>query len=229
MKRTIALLAAAPCAAFCSAVGAHAEGAWYVSGSVGGYFREDDTQNVTFFQVNDPQVRASGNIKHAYDPGVMGALALGYRLSPRLRAEIEISYSGYSGDTLNPFTTSPAFPNDDGRTFHRQSGANYSRVTGTVNAFYDFAPIAFRFSPYVGAGFGGSSDRKSAGRFVGPFGGTLDGASSSDATVVALAEGGLNIALSDHWSVAPAYRYVHYFDGESEGAHIVKASVRYTF
>jgi len=44
-----------------------------------------------------------------------------------------------------------------------------------------------------------------------------------------LVEGGVSIALSPHWSLVPAYRFVHYFESQEDVAHVVKIGLRYSF
>jgi opacity protein-like surface antigen len=227
--RCIVLFAAGGAVALSWAAAANAESGWYVAGSAGGYFREGVTEGETFYKITDPSVTAPGTIKFSFDPGAVANISVGYRVASHFRIETELGYDSYVGSSLNPFTTNPNFPHFDGRTFTRQSGAEYSRFTGTVNIFYDFSPLASRFTPYVGVGVGGESGRKTAGHFVSADGTTITGQSGTGSAVLGLVEGGLNIALSKHWSVVPAYRYIHVFDGNGEAAHIAKLGIRYSF
>jgi opacity protein-like surface antigen len=227
--RCIVLFAAAGAVALSWSAAANADSTRYVAGSVGGYFREAVTEDRTFYQIADPSINADGTNKFSFDPGAVVNISVGYRIASHFRIEAELGYDSYVGSSVNPFTTNPNFPHLDGRTFTRQSGAEYSRFTGTVNAFYDFSPLASRFTPYIGVGVGGESGSKTAGHFVSADGATLTGQSGTDSAVLGLVEVGLNIALSKHWSVAPAYRYIHVFDGNGEAAHVAKLGIRYSF
>ncbi len=242
-----------PCAA-------RAETPWYISGSAGGYFREDDTAKTTFtrkaFVLASPPVtppaaaspgeivvigtrrplvpvlqtfHAAGVVKQSHRPGEDLSLALGYRFSARFRVEVEAGYTAYSAGTLRPFTTSPNFPALDGRAFQQKAGGDYSSTTATLNGFYDFRPTASGWAPYVGVGVGGAATTRSAGTFVSAQGNTLHSAGGSGASGLALAEAGLNIRLTPNLTLAPAYRYVHYFNVGGDVAHVAKASLRYVF
>jgi opacity protein-like surface antigen len=207
---------------------AQGESGWYVSGSVGGYFRETTTTSETFDKTYNRSIRASGTETQSFDPGVIGNAALGYHLSPQFRVEAEIGYFSYSASTMNPFTTDPRFPRLNGSTFIRQTGDDWSRFTGTVNVFYDF-PGLMGVSPFVGTGIGASANHRTNGFYTAANGGTFDSSGGASTQGLWLLEGGVSVPLTENLSVVPAYRYVHYFAGNEDVAHIVKLELRYSF
>jgi opacity protein-like surface antigen len=154
---------------------------------------------------------------------------VGYHLTQRLRIETELGYVDYDRSTLTPYTADPNFPALKGAPFNRQSGADFSRVSAGVNGFYDFKPLAERYFPYLGAGVSIISAHSSAGLYVSPSGSTLRWEGGESAYGLAQVEGGVAIALTRHWSLVPAYRYIHGFSSRSEAAHIGKLGFRYTF
>src|ERR1700741_5165373 len=85
-----------------AAVSARADEPWYVSGSVGGYFREANSGSDTFFHSDNPSFKVPGSNRFSYDSNVIGNLAVGYTVLPQVRLEAEIGYVDYTGDTLNP-------------------------------------------------------------------------------------------------------------------------------
>jgi hypothetical protein len=93
---------------------AWADSPWYVSGSVGGYFREADSTSTSFFKVANPSVTAPGSVPRSFDPGVVGNVAVGYDLLPNVRVEAEFGYADYTGSALNPVTYNPNFPRLNG-------------------------------------------------------------------------------------------------------------------
>jgi len=220
--------AAGLAATFCC-TSALAASPWYISGSVGGYFREGDTQSGNYYKILDPSITTTATNSFSFDPGVILNAAVGYKLSSRFRVEAEIGYTNFTADNLRPFSENPNFPGLKGQIYSRENGFDFSRFSGTVNAFYDFAPIASRFTPYVGVGIGGTANHKSAGAFANADGNTFRFSSASGSDASGLLEGGVNIALSRHWSIAPAYRYVHFFNSIEDRAHVAKLGVRYSF
>ena len=207
---------------------ARADGPWYISGSVGGYFREDDSFATRFHHSNDPTFTVPGTNTESFDSGVIGNFAVGYSVMPQVRLEAELGYTDYTLSTLNPLAHDPHFPRLTGATFVRQYGARFSRFTGTVNAFYDFMPIA-GFTPYAGVGIGASDNRKGFGFFTGPTGSGFNDTGGSSAQGLALLEVGASYPLTENLSVTAAYRYVHYFEDNEDVAHVVKMGIRYTF
>lgn len=42
-------------------------------------------------------------------------------------------------------------------------------------------------------------------------------------------EAGVSIAITPRLSLVPAYRYIHFFDGDEDVAHVAKLGLRYQF
>jgi hypothetical protein len=210
-----------------AASAAHAQGPWYVSGSVGGYFRQSEPFDTTFFHIGSSGPAAAGSNRRDFDPGVIGALALGYRVNPRLRAEVEVSYAGYDVGSLHPSTPDASF-NFHGQEFTRQSGGA-STTGASANLFYDFPPVGKALTPYVGLGGGGAWTHLSGGAYAGPAGGVLHGAGGSSTAALALVEGGLSVAVGPRLSIVPAYRYSYIFTKNENVGHAVKVGLRYAF
>lgn len=208
---------------------AWAESPWYLEGSLGGYFRDSRTASEYFHHTATPSINVPGVATLKFDRGVVANLGLGYRLTPHVRIAAEAGYVTYSGHTLSAYTTAPGHPALDGQTFTRQSGDQWSRYTGTVNAFYDFTPIAGRFAPYVGGGVGASADHRTNGLYRDAAGQTFRTVGGTSTEGFGLVEGGLAIALSPRWALVPAYRYVRFFGGGEDVANVGKVGVRYSF
>jgi opacity protein-like surface antigen len=221
--------AAGLAAAFFSTMTANAESPWYLEGGAGGYFKASKSGADTFHRNATPNVNVPGVDTLKFNPGLMVNLGVGYRVTSHVRVEAEGSYFTYTGDTLHPFTAAPGYPALNGQAFRRQSGDRWTRYAGTVNAFYDIAPIGGRFRPYVGGGVGASANHRSNGLYKSATGQTFTASGGASTQGFGLVEGGVSIALSPHWSVAPAYRYVHYFSGADEVAHVAKLGLRYSF
>jgi opacity protein-like surface antigen len=221
----VVFLAAA--AAACSSAAA-ADSPFYVSASGGGYFRQSDSTDANFFHAATPTVTVPGTVGRDYDPGFVVDLAAGYHLTQHIRLEAELGYTSYSGKTLAPFTAQPGFPQLNGQTFSHVSGDDFSRVTGTLNGFYDFSPIA-GVSPYVGAGIGEARNHQSSGMFQASDGATFGNLGGNATHGLALLEAGVSIPLTHNLSLVPAYRYVRYFAGDQDAAHVVKVGLRYRF
>lgn len=221
--------AAVVLAVFGVAAAAHAESPWYVSGSFGGYFKEDQSGAAKFRHGQDEPYSATGTDRRAFDPGYIVSLAIGYHLTPHIRLEAEGGYFTYRGSTVHPFTTNPSFPALNGQTFDHISGDRFLRYTATANAFYDFSPIGRWIAPYVGGGVGASADHQTQGLFAASNGTTFRTSGGKSTQGLAFVEGGLTLALSPHWSIAPAYRYQRFFASNEDVAHIAKVSLRYRF
>ena len=207
-----------------------AQGPWYVSGSLGGYFRQGVEGPDSFFHEDDPSARVAGADRIGFDDSALtGAVAVGRRFAGRFRVEAELGYTRYAADTLQPSTAAAGFPELNGQTFKRQEGDDYTRFTGEVNGFYDVATFAGRYTPYVGAGVGGSDNHQSQGFFTASNGAPFGVSGGSSAQGFAMAEGGLAIALTPRVSLVPAYRYVHYFQGNEDVANVAKLGVRFSF
>ena len=213
-----------------SAGQASAQTGWYVSGSLGGYFRQNVSGPDTFFHEDDPSATAPGSDRIRFDASALvGNVAVGYRLSSHLRVEGELGYDRHHPESLTPSTAAPGFPELNGQSFQRQLGDDYSRFTGEVNGFYDIATFAGRFTPYVGAGVGGSDNRQSEGLFEARDGTPFNVSGGSSTEGFAMAEGGLAIGLTPRLSLVPAYRYVRYFAGGEDVANVAKLALRLDF
>lgn len=228
------VLTAALVASACGSTAAMAQSPWYVSGNLGGYLRQDSDRSGTFTRSNSAET-AKGNERLSYNPGVTVNAAVGYRLTSRLRLEGEVGYTAYGSKSLNPSTSNPDFPELNGASFKRLSGGDLSRVTETAGAFYDLAartpyiPYTVQYIPYVGAGGGAAETNATDGVFATPAG-TPFNLHGGPATVGLLfAEAGVGVTLSPHWSIVPAYRYVHFFGAGQDAAHVVKLGLRYAF
>ena len=206
-----------------------AQGPWCVSVGGGGYFREGDDGPDTFHHLDAPTTLVTGTDKRNFDAGETFAFALGYRVAPHIRIEGEFDYVTYTGSSLRPATTAPGFADLHGQAFDRTSGDRFSRYEGTVNAFYDFNPIAGRFTPYVGAGIGASSDHQNMGDFKDASGVLFTSSGGSSTQGLALVEGGVAVALTPSLSLVPAYRYTRFFADQEDVAHTAKVSLRYSF
>jgi hypothetical protein len=211
-------------------VKAEAQSPWYVEGSVGGYFRDSQSVSSAFFNEATPTVTVPGTLGQNFDTGILGNIGLGYRVAPHVRLEAEFGYVDYDTHTLTPTTAAAGFSEFNGQSYTRRSGADWSRYSGTVNAFYDFSPIAAQFTPYLGVGVGASSDRHTAGSFVSAAGQTFTGSKGSSSTDgLGFVEAGFSVPVAAHWAIVPAYRYVHYFGSNAEAANVAKVGLRYSF
>ena len=209
------------------AANAWAAGPWYLSGSAGGYFREDVTASTT---ISNGVITAPGDVERSFDPGAVFNIAVGYRLPARLRAELELGYAQYGADTVTPMVA--ALPTLNGVQFSHPTGSDLRRTMATLNLFYDL-PVAGRFVPYVGAGLGAIHVQSATITFVSAAGGRFTSHLASGDDGVVLVEGGVTIAVTDAIAVVPAYRYVRQFGSTSnngtEIAHVLKVGLRYTF
>ena len=209
---------------------AHAQSPWYVSGSIGGYWREDQGGPTRF---TNGVITGPGKQTESFDPGPTASAAIGYKLPFRLRLEAEASYIHYTADHVNPL--SATFPTLNGRAFNLQSGGDYDRYMATANLFYDLPiTIAGRIVPYIGGGMGYVHAHQADSKFVSAAGSLFTmHTQSNNSHAVALIEGGLTIPLGGAWALVPAYRYEHLFTDANifgdENAHILKLGVRYSF
>jgi opacity protein-like surface antigen len=218
----LVLIVASACAAR-----AHAESSWYMSGSLGAYFQEDQGGPTTFSRgvQSGPGVQ-----QESFSPGIVANLALGYKFPARIRVEAEIGYAGFQDEKINPVSAS--FPQLDGRDFTLQSGGDQRRYMGTLNVFYDF-PVGGSIVPYVGVGLGGVHAEASQATFVSASGTKFNQSGGTHDHGLALVEGGVSIDISDDVAIVPAYRYIHFFaNGGAFGdevTHIFKVGLRYSF
>jgi opacity protein-like surface antigen len=240
--RTSIFAATALALSFAGAAAVAADSPWYVSADFGGYFRQPVSYATTFDKTADRSIKASGTVTRDYDPGVSGHLALGYRLSPRLRLEGELGETAYTGSTVYPYTTDPRFPALNGSPWPIMRAPSIHRFSGAANAFYDF-PAFGPFTPYVGLGLGAIDASASSGLYSKPGtilsprpgvsipipGPTFTTSANSGVDGFGQAEAGMSLRLSRHWSVTPAYRFVRAFGANGDMAHIAKVGLRYDF
>jgi opacity protein-like surface antigen len=211
-----------------AAAPAWADSGWYLSGSVGGYFRESENNASSFFHADNPSFKVPGTVTRSFDPGVIGNIAVGYTVIPQVRVEAEIGYGGYTTSTLNPLAHNVNFPRLNGSPYAQQSGDDWTRFTGTLNAFYDIMPIA-GITPYIGLGLGAAADNKSRGVFTRANGDYFTSTGGSGTEGLGLIEAGISLPVADNLALTASYRYVHFFDDGEDIAHIVKMGIRYTF
>jgi opacity protein-like surface antigen len=208
---------------------AWADSPFYVSGDLGKIFRESDRETTHFSSSAAPNMKVPGTNGFTYDSGITGNLAAGYRLNSRLRVEAEFGYATYLGSTVHPLTSDEDLTFLNGKTFQRASGARYSAFSGELNTFYDFQPLLDLFTPFVGGGVGGSADHRSLGHYVAFDKTRFQSSSGSSLDGFAMLEGGVTVDLTKNISLAPAYRYVRYFTGSADGAHVAMVNLRYKF
>ncbi|MBF0463051.1 MAG: porin family protein [Magnetococcales bacterium] len=182
---------------------------YYVSLKLGGSFPNktvgsDDTSSV---------VRAS------YDDAATVAVAVGMRLHPTVRLELEGSYRKYNVNTLSGSAPiKPINPNSD---------SEVKTVMG--NLYYDL-PVKFLLQPYLIGGVGVASSSGSAS--YGNMGGT--GRSTNFAYQLG---GGFLYPLDEAFSADIGYRYIgvgskddnHYSSERDDGAHEVLVGLQYGF
>lgn len=224
--RSLATVSLGLLAMFLSVQAASAQSNWYISGSAGVYLRSSVT---TTGDVSSPSGRAAATVTNTYDPGPVINAAIGYRLPFGVRVEAEAGFAHFTTASSNPFA--PGVPGLNGSKLTPSAGGGHDRYTGTVNAFYDL-PISGRYVPYIGGGFGVA--QLNGGTTYFPVPGTSGRFIVGGASVVRpviLGEVGVAIALSDRWSVVPAYRFEHAFQtgANTENAHILKLGLRYAF
>jgi opacity protein-like surface antigen len=205
---------------------AKADSGFYLGGSAGAGFRQDDSRQRTLNGLSGPFTQTEDyQYTTAFDLAVSGGYRFDLGATGAIRTEVEFGYGTYSLDKIAVST--PGAPD---RTARPSSGADFNSYAATVNAFYDL-PLAGRFVPYVGGGLGfqHTDESDGTGTVAGPLQSVpthFQGGSSNDG--IWLAEAGLSIAVTDRISIVPAYRYVQTFDGELS-THILKVGLRYAF
>ena len=234
MRNGVCWATLACASAICTAHAAAAQSAtqgWYVEGSAGALFRMDASRSTIFS--NTAGATAPGTDNFAFSPGFVGNLGLGYKLPIGVRLEAELGYAHYLVSAVYPVSSGP-LASFNGRGLGRQSAGGYDQGTATANAFYDL-PIAGKVVPYIGGGFGISLTGFEGGVFSSPAGGGRvrfsTGGGTSALMPVILGELGLNIALAPNWTVVPAYRFEHVFNGAglTYNENIFKVGLRYSF
>jgi opacity protein-like surface antigen len=216
------LVAAAAAGSGSFAPVAHADSGFYVGGSIGAFFREDQT--ATAYAAANPRITGEG--RREYDAGPTFSVLAGYKLRYRFRIEAEFAYAHYSFDKDvfgTPFNT----------THKLVSGGDINHYMGTINLFYDL-PVPGPVVPYVGGGIGGVHGDNSSAIFVDERGRRSTATSSDGEHGVGIIEGGLTVTLSDSFAIVPSYRYVRFFAGDggfsrSLAAHVGKVGMRYSF
>jgi OmpA-OmpF porin, OOP family len=132
------------------------------------------------------------------DDGFLANAAAGYRFGFGLRLELE---GGYGQTEIDEASV--------GGVTLGAGGGEINMWTGAVNAFYDVETGTI-FRPYLGGGVGVAYREADSV--------TVGGATVSlgeTANLLWQLEAGLGIALGDHFSIVPSYRYMN-IDGEEE-------------
>jgi opacity protein-like surface antigen len=227
------VLAATIAAGVSLASSAKADSPWYVSADFGGYFRQPVSVGTTFGKIDDPSVKATGVQTRDFNRGVTGQLAIGYRLTRRLRLEAELGEAVYTDSKIFPYTTDPNFPRLNGSEWDRASGLTEQRFSGAVNVDYDF-PLPHGVTPYVGLGVGAWASRVATGTYeqVGGIFNTETPFLSKGASATAgfgQVEAGVAYRITRNWSVVPAYRFVRSFREAGDTANVAKVGLRYAF
>ena len=226
MRQLIAALAATA-----SVVGvvhaAHAEGPWYVSGSVGALQKEsDDGPSAITSASGAPSI--PDERRESFDPGFLANVAFGRQLAAGFRVEAELGYAYFKSDKINITSSNPTFNGD----FPLAGGGDFNRYMATANAFYDLS-LDWSVRPYIGVGVGAAHLTESSTVYRNASGTTLRHRANSGEHAVALAEIGVAIPVSASWAVVPAYRYLRIFDGNQtpgdEADHVLKIGLRCSF
>ncbi len=205
-----------------------AQSRWYVAGSAGVLLQEDQSFSTVIH--NSFGKAAPGSNTDTFAPGTELSASVGYRLPRSFRIEGEFDYSQNSIDTISPnaFGALPLVAN--GSRQDVRAGGQHHQYAATINLFYDL-PRRGRFVPYVGGGVGYYHGDASTTFSTTPIGAPFTGHGYESDNALVLAEGGVSIALDDHWAVVPAYRFEHlFYDGRSAvDDHIFKIGLRYSF
>ena len=217
-----------------TAEGASAQNRWYVEGAVGAQQRMDVARSETLVNLNTG-MRDQGTDTYTFDPGFMAALALGYKLPLGFRVAGEIGYAHYNVSSAAPVSANGVFPVLNGSRLPLQSGGNHDQGSVAITGFYDL-PVAGKLVPYIGAGGGAFLTGTQGAVFEGsnPYGSATLRNSGTSGYVYpgVLGEVGLNIAISDSWTVVPSYRFLHVItpDGVApNNDHIIKLGLRYSW
>jgi Outer membrane protein beta-barrel domain len=206
---------------------ANAQSDWYLSGSAAAYLRQDSTYSAS---ISKPGAApAADTEKDNYDPGAMVSVGVGKRIGQHLRVEGQLGYAGYTISRINPFTTDPNYPRIDGRAFYQREGVRYTRETADIIGFYDFNPMRWGVTPFLGAGLGASEDHRGAGVLQSADGATMTIQAKSAAELLGLAEFGLSIPLTPGLTLVPNYQFVRYFRRTPDAVNVFGATVRYAF
>ncbi len=134
---------------FFSTMTANAESPWYLEGGAGeintSKLRKSEAD--TFHRNATPNVNVPGVDTLTFNPGLMVNFGVGYRVAspcPRgSRGQLLHLYRRHAASLYR----GPRLPRPQRPSLRSQSGDRWSRYAGSVNAFYDFAPIGVRFTP----------------------------------------------------------------------------------
>jgi len=215
---TVAALAAAAAAA----TAARADSGWYVSGDVGGYFRESE-QEKSYVNTPGPPcpptwyspscfmgIDVPATVSPHYTPGVVGHVAVGRRIFGKLRVEAEIGIASYSSDKAIVSGAGAGlngdYPGQSAVGLGTGMGKDYRRYTEEVNLYYDLPKLPYNLVPYVGAGVGAAQARSGAEYYNSGFNHTSEWETHRNQPFVML-EGGISLKLTQHLSLVPSYRY----------------------
>jgi opacity protein-like surface antigen len=193
-------------------------------------------------------ITANGSEKFTFSPGIDASLSLGYDLSSRIRLDSEIGYVGFRVLTVRPYVStkdypSYYFPEYDGRFYTPLGGGAYSRYMASVNARYTFSSFGRRFAPFLNGGVGVSVNTRSGALYQDSIPQGSPGSPpalgqqqfsyrtpyASHTEGFGVVGGGLSLAMDEHWSLEPSYRYLRYFGATQESAHVVRVALSYRF
>jgi opacity protein-like surface antigen len=182
----------------------------YLSGNIGGVWVEDT--EYSFANVR-------GELEYD-NPGWLANVAVGYRMSPRWRGELELGHGRIDTDRITGNGSSAGI------------NAELAVTTLTANAFFDIPVSRWGFTPYVGGGIGLAYSEVDSLRTT--FGGTtVTRGGNDEIDLVAFGEAGLSFGLQSGLELVPSYRYM-WIDSSEDGfddttAHIARIGLRYTF
>jgi opacity protein-like surface antigen len=220
-------IAAVMVAALGYSASAFAQSQWYVAGSAGALLQEDESFSTVIH--NGLGMMAPGSNTDTFSPGTELSASVGYRLPQSFRIEGEFDFSENSVATISPnaFGALPLVANGSRQDVY--AGGQHHQYAETINLFYDL-PVGGRFVPYLGGGVGYYHGDASTTFSTTPTGGPFTGHGYESNNALILAEGGVSVAVDDHWAVVPAYRFEHlFYDGRSAvDDHIFKVGLRFS-
>ena len=215
-----------------TAHGAAAQGAWYLSGSVGGVMPMDYSHSVTI-RNSGLGLSGPGTDTSTYNPGEAINAATGYRLPMGFRVEGELGLQHFTADTISPNSTNGTFPAFTGARLSHPSGGEHDMFTSTANLFYD---LPYRFdgiTPYVGGGAGYYRDSSTNAVFATSQGARFTGRGRDTDGAIMLAEVGASYPLTPRLGLVGSYRYEYLsHPGQTSApasASILKLGIRIAF
>ena len=175
---------------------------WYVSMSSAASF------------ANDTNFNSGGSL--SYDPGFIGFLGVGYRITPWIAAELEAGYLWLPFDRVSV------------------SGIGSAQVNGSFNGFVGFGNVVLTYpnlnymAPYIGAVVGLVHRFDSAVTIAG-----VSTSTGSGTDFAAQAKVGIDFRLTGSMSIAPEYRFM-WVNSSGNGlsntnVHSVGASLKFRF